>query len=43
MRDMQTEAATRIGILGGTGDLGHGLAVRFCAAGHEVIIGSRNP
>jgi NADPH-dependent F420 reductase len=34
---------TRIGILGGTGDLGHGLAIRFCAVGHEVIIGSRSP
>jgi NADPH-dependent F420 reductase len=34
---------TRIGILGGTGDLGHGLAIRFCAAGHDVIIGSRSP
>ncbi|MBI3997854.1 MAG: NADPH-dependent F420 reductase [Armatimonadetes bacterium] len=33
----------RIAILGGTGDLGRGLAVRFCAAGHEVIIGSRDP
>lgn len=34
---------TRIAILGGTGSLGHGLAVRLCAAGHEVIIGSRDP
>src|SRR3990170_3402868 len=33
----------RIGILGGTGNLGHGLAVRFCAAGFDVIIGSRDP
>jgi NADPH-dependent F420 reductase len=33
----------RVAILGGTGDLGHGLAVRLCAAGHEVIIGSRSP
>jgi NADPH-dependent F420 reductase len=33
----------RIGILGGTGNLGHGLAVRFCAAGYDVIIGSRDP
>jgi hypothetical protein len=39
----QTRAAMRIGIVGGTGDLGHGLAIRFCAAGHDVIIGSRNP
>jgi NADPH-dependent F420 reductase len=30
-----------IGILGGTGDQGNGLARRFALAGHEVIIGSR--
>jgi 8-hydroxy-5-deazaflavin:NADPH oxidoreductase len=32
----------RIAILGGTGDLGHGLAIRFCAAGFEVTLGSRS-
>ena len=31
-----------IGILGGTGDQGRGLARRFALAGHEVIIGSRS-
>jgi 8-hydroxy-5-deazaflavin:NADPH oxidoreductase len=31
-----------IGILGGTGDQGRGLAFRFARAGHRVIIGSRN-
>jgi hypothetical protein len=31
-----------IGILGGTGDQGKGLARRFALAGHPVIIGSRN-
>jgi NADPH-dependent F420 reductase len=31
-----------IGILGGTGDQGKGLARRFALAGHEVIIGSRS-
>jgi 8-hydroxy-5-deazaflavin:NADPH oxidoreductase len=31
-----------IGILGGTGDQGRGLARRFALAGHRVIIGSRN-
>ncbi|MDR7417807.1 MAG: NADPH-dependent F420 reductase [Armatimonadota bacterium] len=36
-------ALTSIGILGGTGDLGHGLAIRLCARGHDVIIGSRSP
>ena len=30
-----------IGILGGTGDQGRGLARRFAMAGHRVIIGSR--
>ena len=30
-----------IGILGGTGDQGRGLARRFALAGHPVIIGSR--
>ena len=32
-----------IGILGGTGDQGRGLAFRFARAGHPVIIGSRAP
>jgi NADPH-dependent F420 reductase len=31
-----------IGILGGTGDQGKGLAHRFALAGHSVIIGSRS-
>jgi 8-hydroxy-5-deazaflavin:NADPH oxidoreductase len=31
----------KIGILGGTGPQGRGLARRFGAAGHEVVIGSR--
>ncbi len=31
-----------IGILGGTGDQGRGLARRFALAGHQVIIGSRS-
>jgi NADPH-dependent F420 reductase len=34
-------AAMMIGILGGTGDQGRGLARRFAMAGHRVIIGSR--
>jgi prephenate dehydrogenase len=32
---------TTIGILGGTGAHGRGLAQRFAQAGHEVVIGSR--
>ena len=31
-----------IAILGGTGDLGTGLARRWARAGHRVIIGSRS-
>lgn len=30
-----------VGILGGTGDQGRGLAYRFARAGHRVVIGSR--
>ena len=30
-----------IAILGGTGDLGTGLAIRWSKAGHKIIIGSR--
>ena len=32
-----------IGILGGTGEEGRGLAHRFARAGNPVIIGSRSP
>jgi NADPH-dependent F420 reductase len=32
-----------IGIVGGTGDQGHGLARRFALAGLRVLIGSRDP
>ena len=32
---------TKIAILGGTGDLGTGLAKRWAQAGHTIIIGSR--
>ena len=39
------EAAARVavGILGGTGDQGRGLARRLALAGNRVIIGSRDP
>lgn len=33
----------RIGFLGGTGVEGKGLALRFAAAGAEVVLGSRDP
>jgi NADPH-dependent F420 reductase len=35
--------AVHIGILGGTGPLGRGLAVRLAAAGTRVTLGSRDP
>ena len=34
-------AKPSIAILGGTGDLGTGLAIRWAKAGHRIIIGSR--
>jgi hypothetical protein len=41
--DFDRDAADlTIGILGGTGDQGRGLARRFAAAGNRVIIGSRS-
>jgi len=33
----------RIGILGGTGRMGRGLARGYAAVGHEVFLGSRSP
>jgi 8-hydroxy-5-deazaflavin:NADPH oxidoreductase len=36
------ERRYRIGILGGTGAQGSGLALRLTRAGHEVVIGSRD-
>jgi len=32
----------RIGVVGGTGPLGQGIAVRLADAGHEVVLGSRD-
>ncbi|MDC0361602.1 NADPH-dependent F420 reductase [Halioglobus sp.] len=39
---MATNSLPVLAILGGTGDLGTGLARRWAQAGYEVIIGSRN-
>lgn len=39
--DLPDVSGLRIGILGGTGDQGRGLAYRFAAAGQPVVIGSR--
>jgi len=36
-------SALTVGILGGTGDQGRGLAYRFALAGQRVLIGSRTP
>jgi NADPH-dependent F420 reductase len=47
MSDMSSDAAVKlddltVGILGGTGDQGRGLAYRFARAGQRVVIGSRS-
>ena len=39
--DLPDASGLTIGILGGTGDQGKGLARRFALAGHPVVIGSR--
>ncbi len=39
---MQMQTLPAIAIIGGTGDLGSGLARRWAAAGYRVIIGSRS-
>jgi 8-hydroxy-5-deazaflavin:NADPH oxidoreductase len=36
-------SARTIGVLGGTGEQGRGLAYRLALAGHDVVIGSRSP
>ncbi|CAI7908369.1 unnamed protein product [Closterium sp. NIES-54] len=33
----------KIAVLGGTGNVGSKLAQRLCAAGHDVVLTSRNP
>lgn len=40
--DLPDVSGLSLGILGGTGDQGKGLARRFALAGHQVIIGSRS-
>ena len=37
-----TDRKMKIAIIGGTGDLGSGLALRWARAGHQVVIGSRD-
>src|SRR5688572_22847925 len=33
----------RIGLIGGTGKEGRGLGLRWARAGHEILLGSRDP
>jgi NADPH-dependent F420 reductase len=42
MTELAETNTLKIGILGGTGDQGKGLARRFALAGHPVLIGSRD-
>jgi 8-hydroxy-5-deazaflavin:NADPH oxidoreductase len=42
MADQEDVTRLAIGVLGGTGDQGRGLARRLAVAGHQVIIGSRD-
>lgn len=37
-----SEQKMKIAIIGGTGDLGSGLAMRWARAGHQIVIGSRD-
>ena len=41
MSDSSSGTPETIAILGGTGDLGTGLAIRWSRAGHRIVIGSR--
>jgi 8-hydroxy-5-deazaflavin:NADPH oxidoreductase len=41
--DNALPVSTRIAVVGGTGPQGRGLAYRFAAAGHHVVLGSRDP
>lgn len=41
-RDLPDASGVRVGILGGTGEQGRGLARRFAMAGNAVMIGSRD-
>jgi 8-hydroxy-5-deazaflavin:NADPH oxidoreductase len=41
-REARSVDSLVIGILGGTGDQGRGLAFRFARAGQSVIVGSRS-
>src|SRR5262245_64692753 len=40
--EMSSRMQEKIAIIGGTGDLGLGLALRWAVAGIEIVIGSRD-
>ena len=40
--DLPDVSDLSIGVLGGTGEQGRGLALRWAQAGHTVVIGSRD-
>jgi len=42
VHDLPDVSALVVGVLGGTGEQGRGLAVRLAAAGQQVVIGSRS-
>jgi NADPH-dependent F420 reductase len=41
-RELPDVSALSVGVLGGTGDQGRGLALRLAMAGHDVVVGSRD-
>jgi 8-hydroxy-5-deazaflavin:NADPH oxidoreductase len=41
-RDLPDVSALRVGVLGGTGEQGRGLALRLAMAGQPVLVGSRD-
>ena len=41
-RSIDYNRAMKISIIGGTGNMGRGLALRWARAGHDVIVGSRD-
>jgi NADPH-dependent F420 reductase len=41
--ELTAAARPTVGVLGGTGPLGRGLGLRLAVAGHDVLLGSREP
>src|SRR4051812_30465428 len=42
-RELPDVSALTVGVFGGTGPQGRGLAVRLAAAGQQILLGSRDP